>query len=256
MFWMRLKNLANSNRGGTIIEATSGNKGIAFSYLAKERGYKMIVVMPSNMTEARKQMIRGFEAEIVEVAPGDFVGAARKRDQLVAKAGAFCPRQFCNPLNVEAHQKHTAQEILEQVHELDLPHIEAFVAGTGTGGTLMGVGFSLKSMYPNLKVVAVEPTESAVMQNREPGLHKIQGIGDGFIPPIVQMEYVDEVVDVTGEEAIQRAQQLNQDLDISVGISSGANVLSAEKYIEQFHPKGIVITVLPDHANRYGELSA
>jgi cysteine synthase len=238
--------------GATIIEATSGNSGIAFSMLAAERGYKMIVVMPSNMSDERKDMIKAFGATIVEVGPGDFAGAVEKRDELVERLRAFCPNQFANPDNIECHYKHTGKEIIQQVARLeDHPVISAFVSGTGTGGTLMGIRKALIRKYPNVQVVAVEPTESAVMSGGEAHEHSIQGIGDGFIPPLVDMNCIDEVITVSSKEAIERAKRLACELGLFVGISSGANVLAAEKYIATHHPKGIVVTLLPDRGERY-----
>jgi cysteine synthase len=238
--------------GGIIVEATSGNSGIAFSMLAAERGYKMVVVMPENMSEERKDMIRAYGAEIVEVGPGDFAAAVARRDELVKELGAFCPNQFANPDNVACHFKHTGREILQQVARLEgNPVISAFVSGTGTGGTLMGVRKALIRKFPHVQVIAVEPSESAVMSGGEPHAHSIQGIGDGFIPPIVDMNCIDEVAPVSSHDAVERAGRLARELGLFVGISSGANVLAAERYIEHHYPKGIVVTLLPDRGERY-----
>ena len=238
--------------GDTIVEATSGNTGIAFSMLAATRGYKMIVVMPSDMSEERKRMIRSFDAAIVDVGPGDFAGAVEKRDTMVAELGAYCPRQFSNPDNVACHRNMTGNEIIGQVGSIaGNPRVAAFVAGTGTGGTLMGTRISLTERWPNMQTVAVEPTESAVMQHKEPGPHGIQGIGDGFIPPLVDMSVVDTVIDVSTDEAKARTQALSRSHGIFAGISAGANVLAAERYIEKHNPEGIVITILPDRQERY-----
>ncbi|MDP3970982.1 MAG: cysteine synthase family protein [bacterium] len=235
--------------GATIVEATSGNTGIAFSMLAAERKYRMIVVMPSNMSTERKQMIKAFGAEIIEVGPGDFAGAVEKRDVLVKELNAFCPNQFANLDNIECHYKTTGQEIINQIPD-DL-EISAVVAGTGTGGTLMGLSQALLEKFPNCKTVAVEPTESAVMSGGEPGEHFIQGIGDGFIPDLVDMKKVDEVVTVSSEESLQRMKELTKEQALLVGISSGANVAAAEKYIKNYNPNGIVVTVLADRQERY-----
>ena len=238
--------------GGTIVEATSGNSGIAFSMLAALKGYKMIVVMPRNMSDERKKMIRGFGAEIVEVGDGDFNGAVEKRDELVAKLGAFNPNQFGNPDNPECHYRTTGQEILHQLAELEEDTtIAAFVAGTGTGGTLMGVRRALVAINPDMQTIAVEPTESSVMKGGMPGLHSIQGIGDGFIPPLVDMRLVDHVQAISSPDAIKRMKRLMSEKGLFVGISSGANVLAAERYMEDFRPKGNVITILSDRGERY-----
>lgn len=239
-------------KGGTIVEATSGNTGIAFSMLAAARGYKMIVVMPSNMSRERKQMIRAFGAEIVDVAPCDFKGAVIKRDELAKELNAFCPKQFSNPDNIECHQKTTGTEIIEQVaREVDGKTISTFVAGTGTGGTLMGVREALIEVNPDVQTIAVEPTESAVMRGGQPGPHQIQGIGDGFIPDLIEMNLINDVIAVSSKDAIDRTNRLAKELGLLVGISSGANILAAEKYIEKTNPSGIVITVLPDRRERY-----
>ncbi len=238
--------------GGTIVEATSGNSGIALSMLAAERGYKMIVVMPSNMSVERKKMIKAFGAEIVEVGSGDFAGAVAMRDTLVAEHNALNTNQFANPDNVHCHYLTTGQEILEQVAAATAQQpIAAIVAGTGTGGTLMGIRQALVEQFPNLHTVAVEPTESAVMLGKPAGEHKIQGIGDGFIPPLVDMSLVNTVIAVSSEQAIDRMKRLTNELGLLVGISSGANVAAAEQYISDHSPEGIVVTVLSDRQERY-----
>lgn len=238
--------------GGTIVEATSGNSGIALSMLAAERGYKMIVVMPSNMSVERKKMIKAFGAEIVEVGAGDFAGAVAMRDKLVAEHEAFNTNQFANPDNVDCHYTTTGKEILDQVRaQSNSQSISAIVAGTGTGGTLMGIRKALVEQFPNVQTVAVEPTESAVMLGKPAGEHKIQGIGDGFIPPLVDMSLVNTVVAVSSEQAIDRMKRLTNELGLLVGISSGANVAAAEQYIHEHSPEGIVVTVLSDRQERY-----
>ena len=242
--------------GSIIVEATSGNTGIAFSMLAAERGYKMIVVMPSNMSEERKRMMRAFGAQIVEVGPGDFEGAVKERDELARKLGAFNPNQFANSDNTLCHEMTTGAEIITQMSEAigpDAP-IAAFVAGTGTGGTLMGLRAALIKKFPSVKTVAVEPVESAVMKGGEPGPHFIQGIGDGFIPEIVKMDFVDEVITVSSDDAIARMRRLSLENGLFVGISSGANVLAAERYIEKHKPTGFIVTILPDRQERYFSL--
>ena len=242
-------------KSGTIIEATSGNTGISFSMLAAERGYRMIAIMPANMSEERKVMIRSFGGEIFEVGNNDFAGALEYRDKLVQESGAFCPNQFENIDNIDCHYSTTGQEIIRQINDLHLnKNISAFVAGTGTGGTLMGVREALVEVYPNVQTVAVEPSESAVMSGGEPGEHMIQGIGDGFIPPIVNMNLVDEVVAISSEDSISRIRKLTKDLGLMVGISSGANILAAERYIEKHQPEGIVVSILCDRQERYFSL--
>lgn len=240
--------------GATIIEATSGNTGIAFSMLAAERGYKMIVVMPSDMSEERKHMIRAFGAEVVEVGPSDFMGAVAKADALAKETGGYRPNQFTNPDNVQAHAQTTGVEILEAVKALpDAPAISAFVSGIGTGGTIMGVRSAIISSFPDAKIVAVEAEGAAVLRGAKPtrASHPIQGISDGFIPEIVNESYIDDVIIVTPDEAIERARRLAREHGVLSGISAGAHVVAAERYITEHKPKGIVVTTLPDRQERY-----
>jgi len=169
--------------GMTIVEASSGNTGIALSYFAKERGYPVIIVMPKNMTEERKRILTKLGAKLILCSEGNFAEAANIRDDMAEKNGYFNPDQFSNPLNVECHYRTTAQEILDQIRPYS-EDIAAFVSGIGTGGTLIGCGKRLKEAFPKIRIVAVEPSESPVMSGGKPGLHGIQGIGDGFVPAI------------------------------------------------------------------------
>ena len=233
-------------KGDTIVEATSGNSGIAFAFLAAERGYKCVIVMPKNMSEERKQMLRLYGAELIEVEDGNFDGAIQLRDELATKNGWFNPKQFSNPLNIEAHFKGTGVEILHQHTE----KIAAFIDGTGTGGTLMGITRLLKMYHPDMKVVAVEPAESPVMSGGKPGLHGIQGIGDGS-KFLVNLEEVDEIITISTDEAKWMAKKLAQ-RGLFVGISSGANILAAERFLEKnSHIEGNIITILCDRGERY-----
>lgn len=240
-------------KGDEVIEATSGNTGIAMSYLAKKLGLRFTAVMPINMSDERKTIIRSYGAQIIEVGINDFLGAINERDRLAEKWGAFNPDQFGNILNVQCHKHNTGAEILEQVKKIDIHKvgIAAFVAGTGTGGTLMGVSEALKEVYPDMLVVAVEPSESAVMSGEDAGVHGIQGIGDGIVPPIVDMKKIDVVLKVSTEEAIDRTNRLYKEQGLYVGISSGANVLSAENLQRMFRHRGLTLTVLPDSRDRY-----
>lgn len=231
--------------GQTIVEATSGNTGISFSMLASIKGYKMVAVMPKNMSQERINMMKFFGAEVVFVGESDFEGAVAKRDELAEKMDAFVPKQFCNPVNVECHYETTGKEILQQIKK----PINAFVAGTGTGGTLIGCSKRIKEKYPDCKCVAVEPLESAVMSGGKPHQHKIQGIGDGFIPEIVDMKFIDEVVTVSEKDAIAKMHEICRSYGLFVGISSGANVFAAEKVYEKLG--GNIVTVLPDRGERY-----
>lgn len=233
-------------KGDTIIEATSGNSGIAFAFLAAERGYKCKIVMPKNMSDERKQMLKLYGAELIEVEDGKFDDAIALRDKLAQENGWFNPKQFNNPLNIEAHQKTTAVEILHQCENT----ISAFIDGTGTGGTLMGISSVLKNYHLDMKTVAVEPAESPVMSGGESGLHGIQGIGDGS-KFLVELDKVDEIILVSTQDAKDRAKRLAKEQGLLVGISSGANILAAERFIEKYNPDGCVITILCDRGERY-----
>ena len=232
--------------GDTIVEAPSGNTGIAVSMLGANKGYPVIIVMPSNMSEERKQMMRMFGAEVIETDPGDFDGSIGLRDKICKDPGFFNFNQFHNPDNITCHYETTGVEILEQTKGLP---VVAFLDGTGTGGTLMGVSARLKERYPNIKTLAIEPAESPVMSGGEPGLHGIQGIGDGS-KFLVDLDKVDEVLLVKTDDAIKRMKQLHQ-RGLLVGISSGANVLASERWIEENDPDGIVVTILCDRGERY-----
>ena len=233
--------------GDTIIEATSGNMGISFAWLAAERGYKCKIVMPSNMSDERKQMLRLYGAELIEVDEGDFDGAIKLRDELSEKNGWFNCNQFDNPINIKSHEEGTAKEIM---NFFDGKYLECVVTGTGTGGTLMGCQKTLSERYPMIKMVAVEPEESPVMSGGEPGLHGIQGIGDGS-KFLVDMKKVSEVITVSTEESKERARRLAREVGIFVGISAGANILAAERWVEENKPDGCVVTFLCDRGERY-----
>ena len=234
-------------KGDTIIEATSGNSGIAFAFLAAERGYKCIIIMPANMSEERKQMLRLYGAELIEVPDGKFDDAIALRDKMAQDNGYFNPNQFHNPLNIQAHYEGTGVEILHQHTE----KIAAFLDGTGTGGTLMGISRLLKMYHPFMKVVAVEPAESPVMSGGQPGLHGIQGIGDGS-KFMVNLKEVDEIIIVSTEEAKERAKRLAKEQGLFVGISSGANILASERLLEKYPDmEGNIITILCDRGERY-----
>ena len=235
--------------GDTIIEATSGNMGISFAWLAAERGYKCKIVMPSNMSEERKQMLRLYGAELIEVEAGDFDGAIKLRDELSEKNGWFNCNQFDNPLNIKAHAEGTANEIID-FFDSSNTFLQAVVTGTGTGGTLMGCKETLDRKYPMIKMIAVEPEESPVMSGGEPGLHGIQGIGDGS-KFLVDMNEVSEVLTVSTEEAKERARRLAIEVGIFVGISAGANILAAERWVKENKPSGCVVTFLCDRGERY-----
>jgi cysteine synthase A len=236
-------------KGDTIIEATSGNMGISFAWLASERGYNCKIVMPSNMSEERKQMLRLFGAELIEVDAGDFDGAIRLRNELSENNGWFNCNQFDSQLNIQSHIETTAKEIINQVRVMD-ESVSGFITGTGTGGTLMGAGLTLKKDFPTMEVIAVEPDESPVMSGGQPGIHGIQGIGDGS-KFLVDLKFVDNIIRIKTEDAKERARQLSKEMGIFVGISAGANILAAERYVEETKPEGIVVTFLCDRGERY-----
>ena len=242
----RAENRGDLQPGDTIVEATSGNTGIAAAMFGANMGYKVMIVMPCNMSEERKKMMRLFGAEVIEVDAGDFDGAISMRDKICQEPGFFNFNQFHNPDNIACHYETTGVEILEQTKGLP---VAAFLDGTGTGGTLMGVSARLKERHPNIKTLAIEPAESPVMSGGEPGLHGIQGIGDGS-KFLVDLDKVDEVLLVKTDDAIKRMKQLHQ-RGLLVGISSGANVLASERWIEKNNPNGIVVTILCDRGERY-----
>jgi cysteine synthase A len=233
--------------GMTIVEATSGNTGIALAKYGREKGYHVVIVMPENMTDERKDLIRSFGAELILCGAGDFAEAVSIRDEMAAKLGYFNPDQFSNELNVECHYRTTGQEILEQVPG----PIDAFVAGVGTGGSLIGIARAIRERYPKVKIAAVEPAESAVMSGGEATQHQIYGIGDGFIPPIAQGSdgavhpLVDEIEVVSSKDALDAASFLRARYGLCIGISSGANYVAVRRYM------GTVVTLFPDGYAKY-----
>ena len=230
------------SKGGTVVEATSGNAGISFAM------YKCVIVMPSNMSEERKKMLRLYGAELIEVGPGDFDSAIKLRDELAEKNGWFNGNQFASPWNIEAHKEGTGVELMYQAISNKI-RPSAFVLGTGTGGTLMGAGETLKNFYYDMEIVAVEPSESPVMSGGESGLHGIQGIGDGS-KFMVDLDFVDHIITISTEEATQMSRRLSKDYGIFVGISAGANVLASVKYGQKFD-KTNIFTILCDRGDRY-----
>ena len=236
-------------RGDTIIEATSGNTGISLAMMCAERGYKCVIVMPCDMSEERKTLLKMFGAELIEVGDGDFDGAIDLKCTLAKDNGFFELNQFTSPLNIECHYKTTFKELVS--HSLKIgKSISAFIAGTGTGGTIMGVQKGFEEYDTRVKIVAVEPAESPVMSGGEKGLHGIQGIGDGS-KFLVDLDKIDQVMVISTEEAKERSRRLCKEMGLFVGISAGANVLASERWIEQNNPDGIVFTSLCDRGERY-----
>jgi len=235
--------------GQTIVEASSGNTGIGFAFVGVQKGYRVIIVMPEDMSEERKKIIKALGAELLLTpAEESITGAVKKADEIAANDGnVFRPDQFGNPLNPEAHYATTGPEIWEQMEG----KVDAFVAGVGSGGTLGGVGRFLKERDPGVLVVAVEPKNAAALLGHEPGLHQIQGIGDGFVPPVLDTSLIDKVLTVSDEHAVTTTRQLARKEGALVGTSSGANIWAALQLQKEIGEDKIVVTVLPDRAERY-----
>ncbi len=235
--------------GSTIMEVTSGNTGIALAMVGAMRGYKVVIVMPKTVSQERRSMIASFGAELQLLDEiGDMRDAiARTEEYAATHADVFLPRQFSNPDNIETHRTTTAPEIMRQLNG----EIDAFVMGVGTGGTVMGVGRALRKAGSLARIVAVEPDESAVMSGGEPGPHGIQGLADGFIPALVDLDEIDQVVRVSTPDAIDAAHRIGIEEGLLVGISSGANVLAATRVAAELGPGHNVVTVLCDRGERY-----
>lgn len=234
--------------GSVIVEPTSGNTGIALAMIGKLKGYKVIIVMPDTMSKERRDAIAVFGAELIltDGAKG-MKGAIDKATEILnSDEKYFMPLQFANKANPKKHYYTTAEEIIK-----DVPNIDIFVAGVGTGGTLIGIGKRLKEINPNIKVIALEPADSAVISGGKPGPHKIQGIGAGFIPEIFEKEYVDEVYTISNEEAFEYTRKLVSDEGLFLGISSGGNVAGAMKALEKYGKDKVVVTVAPDGGEKY-----
>ncbi len=230
-----------------IIEPTSGNTGIGIALVGRIKGYKVKIIMPENMSEERKKLIKALGAELILTsAQGGIAGAVEKVNQMAAEdKRVFVPQQFENPDNPRVHYEQTAVELWRQMSG----DIACFVAGVGSGGTLQGIGKFLKEHKKDTKIVAVEPKNVSALLGHEPGLHQIQGIGDGFIPAVLDVSLVDEVLEVTDEDAIDTTKQLSTNYGLLVGISSGANVWAARQLAKKY--SGSIATVLPDRAERY-----
>ena len=235
--------------GMTIIEPTSGNTGIGLALCGVRKGYKVIIVMPENMSDERKKIIRALGAELVLTDPKLSIdGSVQKATELAASSGDyFVPQQFQNPANPETHYHTTAREIAEQLGK----KIDIFVSGIGSGGTLQGIAKYLLEKNPNCKIVAVEPKNVSALLGDEPGLHQIQGIGDGFIPDILDTSIITDIVEVSDDDAINTARELAKVQGLLVGTSSGANVWAAKLMAEKYGRDKVIATVLPDRAERY-----
>ncbi|WP_394347556.1 PLP-dependent cysteine synthase family protein [Pedobacter frigoris] len=239
--------------GDTIVEATSGNTGIAFAAIGKALGHNVKIIMPNWLSKERIDIIRSMGAEVVLVSKeeGGFLGSIKMCEELAAKGGVFLPRQFENQYNEEAHEKTTGMEIWEQL-KLNGLTPDAFVAGVGTGGTVMGVGKRLKAHNPAITIHPLEPAESPTLTTGyKVGSHRIQGISDEFIPEIVKLDELDEIIQANDGDAIIMAQKLAKELGLAVGISSGANVIGAIKLKEKMGVEPIVVTLLCDSNKKY-----
>ena len=239
-------------KGYTIIEATSGNTGIAFSMAGAAKGYKVVIVMCETMTEERRNFMRAYGAEVVSIPSCDGLkGAVNKAKELAKQLGWWMPAQFDNYDNVEVQRIVMGKEIIEQVPR---GWVDAFVAGVGTGGTLMGVAKALKEVNPAVQIVAAQPASSQELTGGKVGEHRIDGIGDGFIPSIVDKSLIDDAVNVKDEEAVNWSRLLAREKGLFAGISSGANVYAAVQIAKKMKKGQTVVTVLPDSADRYASL--
>jgi cysteine synthase A len=234
--------------GGTIVEPTTGNTGIALSLVAAAKGYSMIVVMPEFVSEERTHMCEAFGATVVRTpAEAGIPGVLeRAKDILGSTPGAFMPNQFKNPANPRAHRETTAREIIDQTDG----DLDVFVAAAGTGGTVSGVASLLKEEIPDIRIVIVEPSGSAILSGCDPGIHKIEGIGEGFVPEVLDTDIYDDVIMVTDDDAMETARRLAREEGILAGISSGANVYACLKVAEEMDG-GRIVTLVPDCMLRY-----
>lgn len=235
--------------GMTIIEPTSGNTGIGIALAGVRLGYKVIIVMPENMSEERKKIIHALGAELVLTPANLSIGGSVAEAERILNSSDqyFMPQQFKNQDNPDIHYETTARELYEQLDH----KVEIFVSGLGSGGTLQGIGRYLKEQNPNIKIVAVEPKNVSALLGHEPGLHSIQGIGDGFIPDILDTSLIDDIVEVSDEDAIETTRELARVQGLLCGTSSGANVWACKHITEKYGSKAIIATVLADRMERY-----
>jgi cysteine synthase A len=238
--------------GDTIIEPTSGNTGIGLAMVAAAKGYRIIVVMPETMSMERRNLLRAYGAELV-LTPGSegMKGAIRRAEEiLAANPGYFMPQQFDNPANVAIHRETTGPEIVEAIQSLD-GKLDAFVAGIGTGGTISGAGEVLRKHFPDIKIYAVEPAASPVLSGGKPGPHKLQGLGAGFVPSILNTEIYDEVITVDNEEAFETSRRVAKEEGVLGGISSGAAIFAALKVAKELGKGKRVVAIVPSNGERY-----
>lgn len=238
-------------KGATIIEPTSGNTGIGLALVAAAKGYKSILVMPETMSIERRNLLKAYGAELILTpGPEGMGGAIRKAEQLALEnEDYFIPQQFKNQANPEVHRQTTAQELLDQGEQIG--GIDAIISGIGTGGTITGVGEVLKERYPNIKIIAVEPSASPVLSGGKPGPHKIQGIGAGFIPETLNTSIYDEVIQVENEASFETAREIARTEGVLVGISTGAAIFAAQQVARKLGPGRNVIVINPSNGERY-----
>lgn len=236
-------------KGMTIIEPTSGNTGIGLAMIAAVKGYQVVFVMPETMSIERRKILKQFGAQII-LTPGNqgMSGAVAEAERLAQQDGYFMPGQFQNPANPEIHRKTTAREIIADLGDRTPDY---FVAGVGSGGTITGVGEILKQVYPDIQIIAVEPAGSPVLSGGKAGAHKIQGIGAGFIPEILNRDIINEIILVEDESAILTARRLATEEGILVGISAGANLFAALQIARRNRHDCLIIVVFPDTGERY-----
>jgi cysteine synthase A len=234
--------------GDTIIEPTSGNTGIGIAMVAAAKGYKTVLTMPDTMSKERRNLLRAYGAELV-LTPGSeaMKGAIKKAEELRDEHGYFMPQQFSNEANPEVHARTTGQEIVKQMSE----GVDAFISGIGTGGTITGAGKVLKDHFGDVKLYAVEPTDSPVLSGGSPGPHKIQGIGAGFVPDVLDTDLYDGVIQITKDEAFEASRTAATTNGILGGISSGAAIAAAQKAAKDLGKGKKVLAVIPDNGERY-----